>query len=107
MSKINCSVDNCSHNNKEICYANRIDIQGNKATSIEHTACASFLDNSVYSTLTNNTNDNGACSCLCCKVRTCNYNENNLCTLESIKVSPDNKKPNIYSETSCSSFECK
>lgn len=107
MGKINCSVENCSHNNKNICYANRIDVHGTQAKTIEHTACASFLENFVYSNLTNNTNDAGPCSCICCKVETCAYNENNLCTLDSIKVSPDTKRPNMYSETSCSSFKYK
>lgn len=107
MSKINCNVCNCSHNNKNICYANRIDVQGIEAKTIEHTACASFLESFVYSDLTNNTNDNGPCSCICCKVNTCNYNNNNLCTLDAINVSSDTKRPNMYSETSCSSFKCK
>ena len=107
MGKINCSVDNCSHNKKNICYANRIDVHGSQAKTIEHTACASFLENFVYSNLTNNTNDDGPCSCICCKVETCVYNENNLCTLDVIKVSPDTKRPNMYSETSCSSFKYK
>lgn len=107
MDKINCSVNNCSHNNKSICYANRINVQGSQAKTTEYTACASFLEKSVYSNLTNNTNNAGPCSCLCCKVNTCNYNTNNLCTLDNINISPDTKKPNIYSETSCSSFKCK
>ncbi|WP_373599649.1 DUF1540 domain-containing protein [Paraclostridium bifermentans] len=107
MGKINCNVCNCSHNNKNICYANRIDVQGVEAKTIEHTACASFLESFVYSDLTNNTNDNGPCSCVCCKVNTCTYNTNNLCTLDIINVSSDTKRPNMYSETSCASFKCK
>lgn len=107
MDKIKCSVNNCSHNSKGLCYADRVNIQGSSAQTKEHTACASFLENAVYSELTNNTNDKGSCSCLFCKVNTCSHNSNNLCTLESIDVCPDTGRPNLYSETSCSSFKCK
>ncbi len=107
MSKINCSVSDCSHNNSGTCYANRVNISGKQAKSIENTACASFLNRSVYSNLTNNTNDSGACSCLCCNVSSCTYNSNNLCSLEDINVSSDSSPTNLYTETSCSSFESK
>lgn len=107
MDKIKCSVENCSHNSKGLCYADRVNIQGSAAKTKEHTACASFLERAVYSDLTNNTNDDGPCSCLFCKVNSCSHNSNNLCTLESIDVSPDTNRPNLYSDTSCYSFKLK
>ncbi|MGL5717972.1 MAG: DUF1540 domain-containing protein [Paraclostridium sp.] len=107
MSNINCSVNNCSHNNSGVCYANRVNISGRQANSSSNTACGSFLNTSVYSTLTNNTNNAGPCSCICCNVSNCTNNCNNLCTLQNISVSPDSQQTNLYSETSCSSFECK
>ena len=107
MSSINCSVNNCSHNNNGVCYANRINVSGKKAKTSINTACGSFLNHSVYGTLIDNTNDSGPCSCICCNVSSCTYNSNNLCTLENISVSPDLSQTNLYTETSCTSFEHK
>ena len=107
MEKINCSVNNCSHCKDGLCYADRVEIKGSASQVKEHTACTSFLESAVYSELTNNTNNNGACSCLICKVGTCEYNSNNLCTLDNISVCPDTNRPNMYTETSCENFKCK
>ncbi len=63
MNKINCNVDNCSHNSTGICYANRIDVGGKGVTDACETCCGSFLDKRQYSTLTNNTNTDGPCDC--------------------------------------------
>lgn len=105
MDKINCSVDNCSHNKSGVCYSNRINIGGKTANESCDTCCGSFLDEKLYSDLTNNTNSSGCCDCLVCNVHSCSYNHSNLCNLESINVSGENVK--IYSETNCSSFDLK
>ncbi|GAB6167637.1 DUF1540 domain-containing protein [Clostridium carnis] len=103
MQKINCNVNNCSHNNSGICYSNRVDIGGKNSNSDCATCCGSFLDKQLYSDLTNNTYSAGECDCLVCKVESCAHNCNNLCDLNSIDVSGNNAR--IYSETNCSSFE--
>ena len=51
MNKINCNVDNCSHNSTGICYANRIDVGGKGVTDACETCCGSFLDKRQYSRL--------------------------------------------------------
>ena len=105
MTKINCSVNNCSHNEKETCYANRVNVGGSGAKNPHDTCCGSFLDKSNYSKLTNNTNSKGACDCLVCEVETCEYNNNKLCSAETISVSGNDV--NIYTETNCSTFKSK
>ena len=105
MNKINCTVENCSHNDTGVCYANRIDVGGKGATDACETCCGSFLDKRHYSTLTNNTNSQGACDCLVCDVMNCAYNDNKLCTAETINVSGVNV--NIYGETNCETFKQK
>lgn len=105
MQKINCDVNNCSHNKSGVCYSNRVDIGGLNASSACGTCCGSFLNKSLYSDLTNNTNSNGQCDCLICTVESCKHNCNSLCNLESINVSGSNSQ--IYSETECSSFNQK
>ena len=103
MTRINCDVLNCSHNKDYICYSNRVDIGGVAADTENGTCCGSFLNKSLYSDLTNNTNNSGPCDALICKVDTCVYNKNKLCNLHSIEVS--GSKAQIYSETVCNSFQ--
>lgn len=105
MQIINCNAVNCSHNKERVCYSNRINIVGINSNTDENTSCASFLDNQTYGTLTNNVFQNGEpCDCLVCSVNSCKYNENQLCSLDSINISGNGA--NLYSETNCESF-CK
>lgn len=106
MNKINCSIDNCSHNKANICYAARVDISGRNATTTEDTCCGSFLDKRNYSDLTSSTNNGKECDCLICKVNSCSHNQNNLCSLDSIQVNAMNNVQ-LYTETNCSSFMAK
>jgi len=104
MSKINCGVTNCSHNDEFTCFANVINVGGKSAKKDSDTCCASFLDAKTYSDLTNNVNEKGsACDAITCNVGTCTHNSNNLCTADSINVSGENV--NLYSETDCLTFE--
>ncbi|WP_029161266.1 DUF1540 domain-containing protein [Clostridium scatologenes] len=104
MSRINCNVINCSHNNERICYANVVNVGGKSAHSDSETCCASFLDSIVYSHLTNNVNDpKNSCNSITCNVATCIHNSNNVCAADSIKVSGDNV--NLYTETNCLTFK--
>lgn len=105
MEKINCEVTNCSHNRTGICYSNRVDIGGMSASSEKGTCCGSFLHESLYSDLTDNTNSKGKCDALTCNVESCTHNSNRLCSLDSIQVSGSGAQ--IYSETRCSSFDAK
>lgn len=106
MAKINCDVTNCSHNKSNTCFANRINVSGGNADKECETCCATFLDKALYSTLTNNTNDYGKdCSAIVCDVKTCYYNENKLCTADSINVFGENV--NLYEETNCGTFKKK
>lgn len=105
MNKINCSVENCSHNSTGVCYANRIDVGGKGVTDACETCCGSFLDKRQYSTLTNNTNTDGPCDCIVCSAEKCAYNDNKLCTADTIQVNGHDTK--IYTETICSTFKVK
>ena len=105
MERINCEVHNCSHNESGVCFSNRVDIGGISANSEGGTCCGSFLNKSLYSALTNNTNSSMECDSLTCKAENCIYNSNRLCELTSINLS--GSKAQIYSETLCSSFDAK
>ena len=105
MQKINCDVNNCSHNKSGVCFSNRVDIGGAGSSTNNESCCGSFLDKKHYSDLTNNTNGPNACNSLICTVTNCTHNENSLCNLSSINVSGSGAK--LYSETNCESFESK
>lgn len=103
MAKINCEVNNCSHNKAGECYANCIDIAGSSAKRECNTCCSSFLDSRHYSELTNNILRSGACDCLKCTVESCRFNDNHLCALEQIQVT-GTPQAEYYTQTECSSF---
>ena len=105
MQKINCDVNNCSHNKSGVCYSNVVDIGGMNACSDSGTCCGSFLNKALYSDLTSNSNSDSQCDCLVCKVESCTHNCNSRCDLQSINVCGSNSQ--IYAETKCESFESK
>ena len=103
MQNISCNVTNCSHNKEMTCYSNRLNIVGKNSHSDGNTCCGSFLDRNIYGTLTNNVyNEGNPCDCLVCNVNTCKYNDNSLCSLDSINVSGLDVK--LYNQTNCESF---
>ena len=103
MNKINCNIENCSHNSTGICYANRINVGGKGATDAYETCCGSFLDKRHYSTLTNNTYAEGPCDCIVCTAEHCVYNDNKLCNADSIQV--DGNNVNLYTDAKCFTFK--
>ena len=46
MSSINCSVNNCGHNDGGMCYASKISINGKKSRTSTHTCCNTFVEES-------------------------------------------------------------
>lgn len=106
MSKINCGVLNCSHNNESTCYANVINVGGKSARKGSDTCCATFTDDKLYSELTNNINGDGnECNSVTCNVGTCSFNTDNLCNAKSIEV--NGEAVNLYTETDCLTFKTK
>jgi len=106
MKKINCNVTNCSHNKSKVCYSNRVDVKGVGSKSVDDTCCSSFLIESTYGNLTNNTNSISNCDALTCNVKNCEQNNNSACNLDSITIS-SNICVKLYSETSCTDFNPK
>lgn len=108
MPTIVCNVNNCSHNNSGVCYANKISVNGKKARTNNNTCCSTFLNQATYSTLTNNTLDDGSCNALGCNVKSCAHNiAGYTCSLHDIAITSNIEKTNLYSETYCNSFRYK
>lgn len=106
MGKINCTVDNCSHNNNNLCNANRIDIGGSLANEACATCCGSFLDKKNYSDLTNCTNSYTGEPALVCSAEACTHNKNKICSLDNITIE-STSQVKVYTETFCSDFSSK
>lgn len=108
MPSVGCNVNNCSYNNSDVCYANKISVTGKKARTSNNTSCSSFLNEANYSNLTNSTLDQGQCNALGCNVKTCFYNVvGTVCSLNNIAITSNVDRANLSSETYCNSFKCK
>ncbi len=105
MAKINCYVNECSHNKSGECYANCVDIVGSSAQKDTDTCCGSFLNKLHYSELTNNTISSGSCDCLKCTALSCDFNKNHLCMLDDIQGGGENVE--YHTQTECESFKKK
>jgi hypothetical protein len=103
MSRIECTVSNCSHNKRNNCYANRVNVGGKSADNNEQTCCGSFLNRLLYSDLTNNVFSGGSCDSLICYVKSCKHNCNSLCEMEQIQIAGIDAS--MYDKTTCESFE--
>lgn len=106
MTKVNCSVDNCSYNKEQCCYAERVAVGGQGATDERVTCCGTFLNKAHYSNLAEHTEYKSVCDAVSCMVGTCRYNENHACKLESIQVIGEDPAT-LYVDTDCSSFEAR
>lgn len=104
MTKVNCSVENCSYNNDRCCYAQRVAIGGQGATNERLTCCGTFLNEGHYSNLAEHTEYKSPCEEVSCTVATCKHNENNACNLKDIDVTGE-EPATLYVDTDCSSFE--
>lgn len=104
MTKVKCSVSNCSYNKDHVCYAERVAIGGQAAVEDESTCCGTFLNEEAYSNLAEHTGYKSVCDAVTCTVATCAHHKNHQCMLDSIQVEGSNQTA-VYIETCCSSFK--
>lgn len=105
MAKVRCQAETCSHNASGICYANGISVCGGLAEEGKQTSCSSFLDKTIYSSLTNNTATGGDCDRIACSVMSCFYQKNGACSAETIEVG--GARAGSYQETMCNTFRAR
>ncbi len=105
MARVRCQAETCSHNSAGTCYANGIDVCGGMAEAKEETSCSSFLDKTIYSSLTNNTETGGDCDRIACSVMSCIYQNSGACTAEAIEVG--GHRATAYHETACNTFRAR
>ncbi len=106
MATITCSINNCSNNDLNVCYASKVSINGKRSHTSSHTNCSSFIDNGNGS-FSNNASNSSACNFVSCNVKTCANQAGTVCSLNNISVNAFSDKPNTTSQTHCSSFKCR
>lgn len=104
MTKLECSVYNCTYNCNRRCERENITIGGHEARKPSETACNSFYLKGT-NTMTSLA-DNGGKEALniCCHAVTCRYNENKKCTAGEIAIAGLHALTN--GETECGTFQC-
>lgn len=104
MPRINCSVESCYYNNQKICGAETLQISGKNAHITEATCCETYRDDTHPANLLCAAIEPGETKEIRCKVETCAYNKDRLCSLNEIEVSSLGEVSS-YTETDCLSFE--
>ena len=103
MTKLDCSVVNCTFNKDNSCCKDSIHVGGHEAKVTDQTCCESFQERK---------NDSMSSSCgtphkpteVSCDATTCTYNQSCKCHAEQIQVSGSNACQ--CEQTECSTFRC-
>lgn len=104
MPNLKCSVCNCGSNEDGRCCRPDIDVKGPHACDCEDTCCHSFTQQNDQSAVNSSgyQHPNDALE-IHCSAENCVYNDNKLCTAESIDI--DGNGANNARGTQCSTFE--
>lgn len=106
MTKLNCSVTSCVHNEDRLCCLSGIKVEGTTANVSEGTACGSFVERSRESY-------KNSCRCeqprqsltIECMAQKCVYNDDCKCTAPHIDVAGDGACD--CGDTRCATFSSK
>lgn len=101
MPKLLCDVRNCSYNKEEHCTLTYIKVDGDTATNVESTCCASF-DPTAYAA-NNCSHEVQAEVDIKCSVGGCLFNDGCHCKAEDMKISGATTASCSH-DTQCASF---
>ncbi len=103
MTKLDCNVVSCAHNENECCRLREINIEGATAVKAEGTSCGDFRVKG-----TDYARSDAACGCkdteVSCKAEECKYNDHKRCSARHIGIAGGYACE--CSQTECASFEC-
>lgn len=105
MAQIYCNVKNCEHNNDGGCVLDSLKVEGTYATTPDSTMCESFSHAQKGFSFTNSKNDSffpKDNTHIECYAYECIYNENNICTSNTVEISGRYAKTD--EETNCETF---
>lgn len=102
MTKVNCSVEDCSYNKNRLCYAGEI-LVSEQGTE-EVTCCGSFIHKETYKNIIDCIHHEKPTQYVKCKVGSCRHYKHENCLKAAIEIR--GKLPtHIYLETYCNHYE--
>ena len=105
MTKLECSVVNCSYNENRLCKRENITVGGREAIKPSETACESFYPRGT-NTMTNlDTKGPKKETNIACNAVACRYNSDMKCMADHIQIAGVHAVSN--GETECGTFEHK
>lgn len=102
MTNLGCCVENCVHNEDNMCCRGNIKVDGHKAHDAGETCCASFQDCGCNGA-TNSTRRPNAKIEVACDASNCMYNNNMMCSAGHIDVKHSGNT--VHGETECATFK--
>lgn len=103
MTKLDCSVVNCTYNKENSCCKDNIHVGGHDAVVTDQTCCESFQERK-YSGASNANDIPSKPTEVSCDATSCCYNHSCKCSAEQIQVAGANASDR--KQTKCSTFEC-
>ncbi|MFI3206869.1 MAG: DUF1540 domain-containing protein [Clostridia bacterium] len=108
MTKLKCHVQNCIHNNKNLCKLDKIKVEGPGACTADQTCCYNFLDkNSAENSSIQNRHFAVLNTNIECKAENCKYNRRCKCIANEISVDNLSVSPCVMGETECHTFSAR
>ncbi|MBU5488827.1 DUF1540 domain-containing protein [Clostridium sp. MSJ-8] len=104
MTQLNCGVDNCAYNKKNLCFLDNIQVGGEEAIRSTGTCCNSFIEQTEGAFINSNSEPSLE-SEIGCNAENCTYNDNCHCHASSIHICGDCASDNR--DTCCDTFKCK
>lgn len=102
MTRLKCSVHNCTYQREDCCARGNIQVEGADAHENCETRCGSFRERQECGC--NSTSEPPKMSDIACEVSNCKFNSECRCTAEDILVAGSHA--HTSSETECASFVC-
>lgn len=101
MKNLKCNAEKCVYNKHRECYAGKINVDGDTATTVANTYCATFRENEVPSFSSNA----GHCcheehavgtAEIKCEAVNCVYNEQKLCHAPAVQINDMDASCNTF-----------
>lgn len=105
MTKLDCTVANCSYNENKMCKRENIRVGGRNAVKPSETACESFYPRGTNTMTSIDAKGPARETGIACDAVTCRYNKNHKCAAEHIQIAGVHAVTN--GETECGTFQCK
>ena len=104
MTRLDCSVVNCTYNKDDSCCKDNIHVGGKNANVVDETSCESFRERK-YDGASNADSIPSKPTEISCDAESCCYNHACKCAADQVRVSGSNACS--CKNTECTTFDCK